>query len=192
MDRFEEGLEVITRLVRSEELVGFKGRYFHLEGARLLPRPQQATRILIGGKGLKRTLPLAARFADIWNCLPASPEQFKELSNHLDGLLTSDGRDPSEVKRSLLLPILCYNTLEERHAAFDRARMLPVISTLTDEDLLAWFDPTAFLQGSPAEIAQQVHAYAQAGVEELVLQWLWVNDFLGLELLGKELLPLLT
>ena len=40
-----------------------------LREASLLPRPQRAdgSRLLIGGDGPRRTLPLVARYADEWN-----------------------------------------------------------------------------------------------------------------------------
>jgi F420-dependent oxidoreductase-like protein len=69
MARFEEGLEVVTRLLKSDEPVTFEGRFYQLHGATLLPRPARpgGPRIAIGGNGPKRTLPLAARYADMWN-----------------------------------------------------------------------------------------------------------------------------
>lgn len=39
--RFEEGLEVVTRLLSSEEPVDFSGRYYRLHETILLPRPQR-------------------------------------------------------------------------------------------------------------------------------------------------------
>ena len=56
-DRFEEGMQVVTRLLQSDEPVTFEGRYYRLRGATLLPRPQRpgGPRILIGGNGIKRT-----------------------------------------------------------------------------------------------------------------------------------------
>ncbi|TMF51061.1 MAG: LLM class flavin-dependent oxidoreductase, partial [Chloroflexi bacterium] len=78
MARLEEGLEVITRLLKSDEPVTFEGRFFQLRGATLLPRPQRpgGPSILLGGNGVKRTLPLVARYADIWNVLSLTPEGF--------------------------------------------------------------------------------------------------------------------
>src|SRR2546422_7073613 len=77
MARLEEGLEVITRLLRSDEPVTFGGRFFQYRGATLLPRPQRpgGPRILIGGNGIKRTLPLVVRYADIWNGSFLPPEE---------------------------------------------------------------------------------------------------------------------
>jgi alkanesulfonate monooxygenase SsuD/methylene tetrahydromethanopterin reductase-like flavin-dependent oxidoreductase (luciferase family) len=59
--RLEEGLEVVTRLLRSEEPVSFDGEFYRLRDALLMPRsPRQGgPPIVVGGNGLRRTLPLA-------------------------------------------------------------------------------------------------------------------------------------
>ncbi len=64
--RFEEGLQVVTRLLRSDEPVTFDGTYYHLHEAVLLPRPARpgGPPILIGGTGAQRTLPLVARYGE--------------------------------------------------------------------------------------------------------------------------------
>src|SRR5947209_12638365 len=69
MARLEEGLEVVTRLLNSNVPVTFEGRFYQLRSATLLPRPQRpgGPRILLGGSGVKRTLPLVARYAHAWN-----------------------------------------------------------------------------------------------------------------------------
>src|SRR5579884_3563275 len=95
MARFEEGIQVVTSLLRSDEPVTFEGKYFQLRGATLLPRPQRpgGPRILIGGNGPKRTLPLAARYADVWNGVFRTPAEYRELNTRLDTLLQKAGRD---------------------------------------------------------------------------------------------------
>ena len=45
--RFEEGLEVVTRLLKSDEPVNFEGAYFPLKEATLLPRPSYQKRIMV-------------------------------------------------------------------------------------------------------------------------------------------------
>src|SRR5438105_3246991 len=64
MARFEEGLAVISSLIRSDAPVNYDGRFYHLHEAHILPRPQRATPILVGGNGPTRTLPLTAQYAD--------------------------------------------------------------------------------------------------------------------------------
>src|SRR5438270_1942018 len=104
MARFEEGLEVVTRLLKSDEPVSYEGRFYQLRGATLLPRPQRkgGPRILIGGNGPKRTLPLVARYADIWNGTFLAPDEFRERSALLDKLLTEAGRKPGDVRRTAM------------------------------------------------------------------------------------------
>ena len=70
----------------------------------LLPRPARRTPILIGGNGPRRTLPLAARYADEWNGVFIDAPTYKERSSRLDGLLAEEGRQPSAVKRSMMMP----------------------------------------------------------------------------------------
>src|SRR5215831_9387508 len=93
MARFEEGLEVIARLLNSNEPVTYEGKFFQLREALLLPRPRRprGPEIMIGGNGAKRTLPLVVRFADIWNGNFLSPEAFEERSITLDQLLRTAG-----------------------------------------------------------------------------------------------------
>jgi F420-dependent oxidoreductase-like protein len=103
-DRFEEGLEVITSLLTRERTT-FSGRYYHLTDALCEPKPVQShIPIAIGGRGPKRTLPAAARFADHWDMAgPDSPATWKASSDILDQHCASIGRDPGEIRRSVHL-----------------------------------------------------------------------------------------
>ncbi len=104
MNRFAEGLQGNYRVCCSSDTpVNHNGTFYHLQDAILLPRPQRpgGPRILIGGNGLKRTLSLAARYADIWNGTFLSAEDFRTYSSQLDLLLQKEGRPAESVKRTL-------------------------------------------------------------------------------------------
>jgi len=104
-DRFEEGVEVIHRLL-TEETTTFSGRYYQLTDARCEPKPIQRPRppIVIGGKGPKRTLRTVARFADHWDMtFPQSPAEWRALDEVLVGHCEAIGRDPSSIRRSVHL-----------------------------------------------------------------------------------------
>lgn len=73
VDRFEEGLAIITGLFGPDP-VTFEGEHYQVRGHQGLPKPVQAPRppILIGG-GLKRMLSIAGRQADIVGINPTIP-----------------------------------------------------------------------------------------------------------------------
>ena len=76
-DRFEEACEVIVGLL-SNETTSFKGAFFELTEARCKPKPVQRPHppICVGGSGEQRTLRTAARFAQHWNFVGGTVEEF--------------------------------------------------------------------------------------------------------------------
>jgi alkanesulfonate monooxygenase SsuD/methylene tetrahydromethanopterin reductase-like flavin-dependent oxidoreductase (luciferase family) len=99
-DLLEDALEIITRLFTGE-VVSYDGKVVSLRDARLLPKPVQTPRppIWIGGSGPRRTLPLAARFADAWHSF-GSPNSLRNASARLDQLAEEVGRDPASIMRA--------------------------------------------------------------------------------------------
>ena len=72
-----------------------------LHDAQLRPVPVQQPHppIWIGGNGPKRTLPLVARYADVWHAW-GTPNSLRETNERLDELATEAGRDPSSIMRA--------------------------------------------------------------------------------------------
>ncbi len=68
--------------------------------AKLNPPPlRDRIPILIGGGGVRRTLRLVARHADIWHAF-GTPDVFREKSAILDEHCAAEGRDPATIERS--------------------------------------------------------------------------------------------
>ena len=65
----------------------------------LNPPPVRDIPILIGGSGIKRTLPAVAKHADIWHSfLPV--DEFRQASGVLRELAEANGRKDSDIERS--------------------------------------------------------------------------------------------
>ena len=191
MARLEEGLEVVTRLLKSDDPVTFEGRFYQLRGATLLPRPQRpgGPRILIGGSGVKRTLPLVARYADAWNGNFLSPTDFRERSTTLDTMLQAAGRKPSDVRRSVMLGLYFGNDMLEVDKVLSWRRDVPDLADKPLDAVIEIMHTQGYgLVGTPEHIMQQIEAYASAGAEEFMLQWSDMDDIKGLRNFAESIL----
>src|SRR5579875_3454193 len=101
-DRFDEGVEAIAGLL-SQETTTLNGRYVRLTEARCEPKPVQRPYppITIGGAGKTRTLRTVARWAQQWNVIAGSVEQWLDLKQTLVGHCERIGRDPAEITCSV-------------------------------------------------------------------------------------------
>jgi F420-dependent oxidoreductase-like protein len=98
MAQLEEGIQVLRGLLH-DDVTTFDGKWFQLRDARNEPRPVQAKLpIWVGGGGEKRTLRIAARYADGWNVPFISPEEFARKRGVLHRHCEDVGRDPSEIR----------------------------------------------------------------------------------------------
>ncbi|MEE2768918.1 MAG: TIGR03560 family F420-dependent LLM class oxidoreductase [Actinomycetota bacterium] len=103
--RFTEGLEVIHGLLTGER-TSFKGRHYRLEDAMNNPKgPQDPLPICIGGSGLQRTIPMAARYAHHWNYgrPTMSVDDFARRHDVFQAALEAEGRDRDDVTVSTII-----------------------------------------------------------------------------------------
>jgi F420-dependent oxidoreductase-like protein len=179
--RFEEGVEVITRLLQSNTPFNYSGKYFNINGGILLPRPYRpgGPPILIGGNGLRRTLPLVVKYASEWNAVYITPDEFQKLNAALDELLRLRGRDPALVRRSIMTGCVIGR---------DRSEVARKVRVRTQGKRTAKeLRRHGVIVGTPAEFTEQLASLEQAGVQCVMLQWLDLDDLTGLETLAKTL-----
>jgi len=93
----------LTRMLFTEHLTNYDGRYYQLKDARLEPKPVQKPwpPFVIGGGGEKLTLRVAAQYADIWNFTGTEVDTFKHKVNVLQEHCVAVGRDPGEIELSV-------------------------------------------------------------------------------------------
>lgn len=176
--RFEEGLQVVTRLLRSDDPVSFDGEFYDLRDAVLMPRSPRpgGVPVVIGGNGVRRTLPLAARYADEWNAVFVTPGRFAELTARLDDLLDEEGRSPTDVRRTLMT-----------RAVFGRTDA-DVRRKLAGQDAEDLRDQGVIV-GTAPEVVEELGRRDEAGVQRVMLQWMETDDTDGLEAMAESVLP---
>ena len=104
-DRFEEGMEVVTQLLKQGRST-FRGNWYSLQDAMNNPKgPQNPLPICIGGGGLRRTIPAVAKYAHHWNygTQTMSLEDFKMRRNVFLKACEKEERDPDDILISTML-----------------------------------------------------------------------------------------
>jgi F420-dependent oxidoreductase-like protein len=181
--RLEEQLAIITGLWSTPvgERFTFEGTYYQLKDSPALPKPAQAkVPVLIGGHGAKRTPRLAARYADEFNVPFASVEDSDRQFARVGEAAEADGRKPGEIVYSnALVACVGKNDAEvaRRAAAIGRE-----VDQLKAEGLA----------GTPAEVVDKIHRYAEVGATRFYLQILDLDDIDHLELISSEVQSQLT
>lgn len=150
LERLEEACQVVRGLLDDEQAT-FAGTYYRLSGAPNEPKPvQERLPLLIGGGGEKVTMRIAATYADEWNCW-GTPELHRQKREVLEAHCEKLGRDPGDIARSA--QALLFLSTDEGYLAGKREREMGQASII----------------GTPAEVTEVVAAYAEAGVDELIV-----------------------
>jgi F420-dependent oxidoreductase-like protein len=175
LQRFQDALEVVTKLLYSDQPVSFSGKYFELHDAILLPRPQRRVPIVIGGG--KAILPTVAVYADEWNAVYQTPEKIAALNTRLDELLEKHNRRPNSVRRSLMSGVVFGrddHEVKQKAAAKGQS-----VDQLREHGLFV---------GTGTQIADQIAPLAELGIQRVMLQWLDQDDMDGLEAMARQVI----
>jgi F420-dependent oxidoreductase-like protein len=152
MNQLEEGIQCLRGLLH-DDVTTFEGHHFQLTEARNEPRPlQDKLPIWIGGGGEKRTLSIAAKYADGWNVPFVAPEVFAHKSDVLDQHCATVGRDPSDIKRAINVGL-----------AFTEESLLSQFGAIAD------FVRPGVLSGSDEQILDTIGKYVEAGADQVNL-----------------------
>jgi F420-dependent oxidoreductase-like protein len=150
LDRFEEACELIHGLLNNERTT-FEGQHYQLTDAPLEPKPVRGhLPLLVGGGGERRTMRIAAKWADEWNVW-GTPELLGKKGVVLDRHCEELGRDPSTISRSA--NALLYLSHDESF-----------VKKMRERDIGR---PT--IVGTPSEVVEIMAAYRDAGVDEVII-----------------------
>ena len=156
LDQLSEACVVVPGMLHNERFT-YRGRHFRVDDAALTPRPiQDRIPLWIGGKGMVRLVPLAARYADVYNGNNMTPSEYTARIERLDEVLEMEGRSRREVGRAINVGFYMGTTRAEA----DAYRELIGASYLRPDEVLL---------GTVDEVVEQVAAYRGAGAEQINL-----------------------
>jgi len=154
------------------------------------PRPVRGeVPILLGGKGLKRTIPLAGRYASEWNMTSAAPDTFAAASRALDQAARDAGRQPADIRRSIMAVACVGRTRDEaRERANELKKVIPRFNDSSPDEVL---DGVTF-GGAADEVAEKMRPWVDAGVQLFMLQHFLLDDPDHLAVLAESVAPRVT
>ena len=174
-DRFEEACELIRLLIRSDDPVDYHGNYYQLDQAILSPSSHgEPIPIMVGGTGEKRTLRTLARHGDVmnldgWAGGGMALEYYQHKASVLEKHCEEAGRDPGEIRRTLLMP--CY--LTENEELINRA-----VNNLGP----------GTVAGSKQYVIDRVSEFQEAGIAEIIFGGIPSGDLDRLQQFEAEIL----
>jgi len=183
MDRFEAGARAIRALWRGTP-VTLEQPYTPLVDAQSFPLPAGA-RLVVGGRGERRTMRVAAELADEWNVTRVTYDEYPRKLEVLAGHCRAFGRDPAAIRLSLMAPIVIGRTRAEVAARLARGReWFPRVP----ESEAEW-RAQSFLFGSVDEVVRDLRRWQGLGVQAVMFQCLDIDDLVALELIAREVFP---
>ncbi len=185
LDRLEAGARYI-RALGAGQPVTLNQPHYTLSGAEAYPLPTHGRlRIVVGGRGEKRTLRIAAEFADEWNMTRLDIPDFTHKREVLAGHCAAVGRDPDTITRSLMIPMVIGRDRADVGRRIAAARA--IFPTLPADEA-AW-RAASFLAGSASDIGQALDEWAAAGMDRVLLQMMDQEDIAALESFARGVLP---
>lgn len=191
-DMLEEELQMLHGFWTEPDGWGFEGRHWQVAGARFDPKPvprsgRRHPHLIIGGAGRPRTARLAARYADEFNLVSATPERASEAFAAVRSACDEVGRDPDELVYSAMTGVLVGADESELH---ERVRgQLASFGEAADADTWLAERRDRWIMGTPDQALERVHALAEAGVQRLMLQDFLPRDLEMVRLLGEQIRP---
>ncbi len=182
-DRLEEQLAIITGLweTPADETFDFRGNHYQVEASPGLPKPHQRPRppVIVGGSGPRRTPGLAARFADEFNTPFHRPADTAAQFARVRRACEEAGRDPDTLRYTSALVVCCGS--DEAEIAKRAAAIGREVGELRENGAC----------GTPAEVAERIAEWGEAGATTAYLQVLDLVDLDHIRLIGREVAPLL-
>jgi alkanesulfonate monooxygenase SsuD/methylene tetrahydromethanopterin reductase-like flavin-dependent oxidoreductase (luciferase family) len=172
--QLEETIQIVKKLW-TEAPASFEGQYYRIDNAYCEPRPDPIPPLLIGGGGEQLTLRVVAKYADWWNISGGTLDNYAHKLDVLRQHCAAVGRNYDEIVKTW------------------SADAIAVAETEAEAARIAAASPYSnnTIMGTPAQVAEQLQAFIDLGVEYLIVRLLDFPNPAGIELFMQEVVPLL-
>ena len=181
-ERLGEALAILTSMFAGGPTT-FAGRHYQVEALANLPVPLQRPRppIHVGGVGPRRTLPLVAHYADVWNVPTYGLAGWEESDRLLQEECGRIGRDPSTIRRSHEAVLVL---------APDQGSLAPARAQAERRfGGRGWGLEAGGFVGTPSMVADRIAGLAEKGVTLFVFLTHDRADPRTLELFAERVMP---
>ena len=176
VEMLEEAVQII-RLMWRDGRASFHGKYYRVDDAICMPKPNPIPPLMIGGGGEKYTLRVVAKFADWWNIPNVSPKIYRHKLNVLEGHCRRVGRDFDEIVKTLANMVAIARSKSD---AIRIARGSPFVRRGFEEN---------YIIGNPEMVVEKLKEYVRLGVSVFILRFLDFPSMSGAELFVNEVIP---
>ena len=187
--RLMEAVELV-RTLWSPGPSNFEGKYYQVTDANMMPKPAAGRPwLLVGGSGPRRTLKVAARFANEWNCVNVPIETYSQRAAVLHSHCITFDRDPLTIKRSMMtFGIVGPNEKALMHAAEIASKHVGR-GQYDAKGLLAAAAERGVLHGTTEQVVEHLGRLAENGVREVQFQHMDFDNDEVPEYLASEIAP---
>lgn len=172
LTQLEEAIQVVKHLW-TQSPASYEGSYYRVDNAYCAPRPYPQPPLLIGGAGEKRTLRLVAQYADWWNINGGTAADYAHELNVLRQHCSAVGRDYDDIVKTWSAEAIAVATSEAE------AQRIAAASPYDNHPIV----------GTPAQVAEQLQAFVDLGMEYLIVRLVDFPNTTGIELFAQEVMP---
>jgi alkanesulfonate monooxygenase SsuD/methylene tetrahydromethanopterin reductase-like flavin-dependent oxidoreductase (luciferase family) len=170
--QLEEVIQIVQKLW-TETPASFEGKYYRIQDAYLMPKPDPIPPLLIGGGGEQLTLRLVAKYADWWNIPGGTLENYAHkldvLRQHCDAV----GRNFDEIVKTWSAEAVAVGATEAE------ARRIAEASPYNNNAIV----------GTTEQVAEQLQRFVDLGVTHLIVRILDFPETAGIQRFVEEVMP---